>query len=266
MSAVTIVRAGLASTIQDAGRPGFADLGVPPSGWVDGDLANLVSRLAGNRAETAVLETCGGLTVRAVGDILVVDSVELAPRVVRDGQIHTVTGGHGRVWHYLAVRGGFDTPIVLGSRSTDTLSGLHGAVVADGASFGVGSAPTTAVTVDHAPRRSVPSMVRCSAGPRIDWFVPGTIELLTGDPWTVTETSRVGVRLSGAVVKRAVTSELPSEGLIRGAVQVSPDATLMMMLADHPTTGGYPVVAVIHPDDVWIVAQTAPGHQLRFTT
>jgi biotin-dependent carboxylase-like uncharacterized protein len=263
MSAITIVRAGLASTVQDPGRPGLADLGVPHSGWVDPDLACLVNRLAGNDPRVAVIETCGGLTIGAVGAVLVVDSMELAPRLLRDGEQHTLAGGHGQVWHYLAVRGGFDTPVVLGSRSTDTLSGLAGATLSDGVVLEIGNAPTTPITVDRAPNRQVPSRVRISAGPRLDWFAPRTLEGLCALSWTVTESSRIGVRLTGGAVCRRVTSELPSEGLIRGAIQALPDGNLVMMLADHPTTGGYPVAAVVHPDDVWIVAQTAAGRVVR---
>ena len=88
--------------------------------------------------------------------------------------------------------------------------------------------------------------------------------MLTSTPWSVTTASRVGVRLTGAELLRAVTDELPSEGLVRGALQVPPDGNPVMMLADHPTTGGYPVIAVVHPDDVAAVAQHAPGTSVRF--
>jgi allophanate hydrolase subunit 2 len=83
-------------------------------------------------------------------------------------------------------------------------------------------------------------------------------------PWTITNTSRVGVRLRGGSIERATSDELPSEGLVRGAIQVPPGGEPVMMLADHPTTGGYPVIAVVHPDDVAIVAQHSAGASIRF--
>jgi allophanate hydrolase subunit 2 len=128
----------------------------------------------------------------------------------------------------------------------------------------VGAAEAAPITVDHAPRRALPSSVRIWAGPRLDWFEPGTLDQLAATRWSVTQSSRVGVRLTGTHLRRVVATELPSEGLVRGAVQAAPGGELVMMLADHPTTGGYPVVAVVDPDDVWIVAQTAPPAGLRF--
>jgi allophanate hydrolase subunit 2 len=107
-------------------------------------------------------------------------------------------------------------------------------------------------------------VVGISPGPRLDWFDPVSFERLLGGVWTVTESSRVGVRLSGVRLFRRIVHDLPSEGLVRGAIQVPPDSDPVMMLADHPTTGGYPVIAVVHPDDVATVAQTPPGHAVRF--
>ena len=92
-----------------------------------------------------------------------------------------------------------------------------------------------------------------------------SFERLLGSAWTVTDASRVGVRLSGVRLARRITRDLPSEGLVRGAIQVPPDSDPVMLLADHPTTGGYPVIAVVEPDDVAIVARTPPGREVRFT-
>lgn len=264
MSALVVVDAGLASTVQDGGRPGFAHLGVPAAGAVDPQLAALVNRLVGNPPGVALIETCGELTIGAAGAVVVASSIEGTPRSVPDGGRVQVPAGHGRLWHYVAVRGGVDVPAVLGSRSTDTLSGLGPAPLAAGTRLAVGAEPTTPLDPAHAPLRPLPAVARLLPGPRTDWFAPGSLEQLAAGTWTVTTSSRIGVRLRGSTIVRARPGELPSEGLVRGAVQVPPDGDPVMMLADHPTTGGYPVLAVVHPDDVAVIAQSAPGARVAF--
>jgi biotin-dependent carboxylase-like uncharacterized protein len=264
MTALRVMRAGLATTIQDRGRPGYAHLGVPASGAVDPALAELVNRLVGNGRDAAVIETCGGLSFRAERPLLVATTVEAAARSVAPGDHVHVPAGHGRTWHYVAVRGGIDVAPVLGSRATDTLSGLGPAPIADGDALPVGPDPGGPLEPGHAPLRPLGSEVRISAGPRVDWFEPGAPQLLTSTPWRVTAVSRIGVRVSGVPIRRVVDRELPSEGLVRGAIQVPPDGDPVMMLADHPTTGGYPVIAVVHPDDVAVVAHTSDGRAIRF--
>ncbi len=260
-----IEQAGLASTVQDRGRPGLADIGVPAGGAVDPALAAFVNRLVGNHPGAALIETCGRLVVRAEGALLISSSFEPAPISLRDGERYRLDGGLGRLWHYLAVSGGIEVAPVLGSRSTDTLSGLGPAPLAAGDVLAVGPPPGAAVTTDQAPLGEVRHVARITPGPRLDWFAPASFERLVASPWTVAASSRIGVRMSGIVLRRHVADELPSEGLVRGAIQVPPDGELVMMLADHPTTGGYPVIAVVHPDDVVAVAQAHPGSEVRFT-
>ena len=102
-------------------------------------------------------------------------------------------------------------------------------------------------------------------GPRLDWFAADAMQQLVTTEWTVSaDVSRVGVRLDGPPLRRVVHDELPSEGLVTGAIQVPPDGRPVVMLADHPTTGGYPVIAVVDPACVRIVAQRRPGSSLRF--
>jgi allophanate hydrolase subunit 2 len=100
-------------------------------------------------------------------------------------------------------------------------------------------------------------------GPRDDWFTASAIETLFGTAYTVTPMSnRVGARLSGAALARARTAELPSEGVVLGAIQVPSDGQPLIFLADHPTTGGYPVIGVV--DDVTPLAQARPGTTVTF--
>lgn len=259
-----VVEPGIATTIQDAGRSGLAHLGVPPSGVIDPGLAGLVNRIVGNPSDAAAFETVGGLLVEAVTPVVVATSAHAAPVVVRAGDRVWLPHGGGRQWHYLAVRGGLDVPVVLGSRSHDTISGLGPAPVLAGTTWPVGPEPDDPVA-DFAPIGAVASRARIGPGPRAGWFVGDPLEQLAARPLTVAASSRIGVRLHGATLERRHRRELPSEGLVRGAIQVPPDGDPIMMLADHPTTGGYPVVAVVHPDDVAVVAQHPAGSQVQLT-
>jgi biotin-dependent carboxylase-like uncharacterized protein len=262
---IEVIAPGIASTVQDRGRTGYAHLGVSPSGAVDRRLASLTNRLVGNPDEAPVIETCGGLVLRFTGAALVATSSELAPISVGAGETYRLPGDRSRLWHYVAVRGGIDVPAALGSRSTDTLSGLGPPPLAAGHVLPIGPEPESQLAVDQAPRTRSRDVVRVTTGPRLDWFEPVSFERFVAGVWTVTDSSRVGVRLSGVRLVRRIRRDLPSEGLVRGAVQVPPDSDPVMLLADHPTTGGYPVIAVVEPDDVAVVAQTPPGGPVRFT-
>jgi allophanate hydrolase subunit 2 len=101
----------------------------------------------------------------------------------------------------------------------------------------------------------------------VDWCTPAALETLCGTPYTLSPMSnRVGARLAGAALTRAVAAELPSEGIVLGSVQVPADGQPLVFLADHPTTGGYPVVAVVDEADLPALAQARPGTTVRFQT
>jgi biotin-dependent carboxylase-like uncharacterized protein len=262
---LTVVEAGWATTLQDAGRRGYAHLGVPGAGAVDRGLAALVNRLVGNPESAAVLETAGGLVLRADTPVVIATSIHLAPVTLVAGAAVDVAPDADRTWAYVAVRGGVVAAGVLGSCSTDTLSGLGPPPVRRGQRIEVGPEPGTPIVADLAPVAAGRAAARVWPGPRLDWFVPDALEVLCADPWTVAQAvSRVGMRLDGAALRRIVERELPSEGLVEGAVQVTHDGRPVVMLADHPTTGGYPVLAVVDPADLARVAQARPGTSVRF--
>jgi biotin-dependent carboxylase-like uncharacterized protein len=260
---ITVVEAGWGSTVQDLGRPGYAHLGVSPSGMVDTALGTLVNRLVGNPGGAPLIETCGAIVLRAERALLLATSVEAAPFTLAAGETYRMPTAPERLWHYVAVRGGLAVEPVLGSASTDTMAGLGPAALAGGDSIAVGPDPRTELALDVAALAPPPAIARCTAGPRADWFEPGWERALDRAPLTVRDVSRVGVRLTGVELRRRRGGELPSEGLVRGAIQAPPGGELLMMLADHPTTGGYPVVAVVHSDDVAGVAQHRPGGLVR---
>ncbi|HEV2088639.1 MAG TPA: biotin-dependent carboxyltransferase family protein, partial [Cryptosporangiaceae bacterium] len=155
---------------------------------------------------------------------------------------------------------------VLGSRSTDTLSGLGPPTVGDRMELPVGPAAAgEPATPDAEPDFPAEPRLPITPGPRADWFAEDALDVLGRAVWTVTPASnRVGVRLDGPSLARRVTAELPSEGLVAGAIQVPPGSGPVLFLADHPVTGGYPVLAVVDPADLWLAAQARPGETLRF--
>ena len=276
-----MLSSGPLATVQDQGRHGWASIGVTASGAADRSAADLANRLVGNDPAAAVVEaTAGGLRVRAERTVLV--AVTGAPAGVRvDGRPAPfdapLTLGAGRVLElgvppvglrtYLAVRGGVDVPPVLGSRSTDTLSGLGPAPLRPGDRLPVGDLAAGEPFVDVAAVRRPSSRPVLSVlpGPRQDWLESASWTALTTQAWTVTaDSNRVGLRLSGPSLTRARNDELPSEGLVPGAVQVPPDGAPVLFLADHPVTGGYPVLAVVTSADLPAAAQLRPGDEVRF--
>jgi biotin-dependent carboxylase-like uncharacterized protein len=265
MTDLVVVDAGWATTIQDAGRPGYAEIGVSPSGALDAPTRDLLNRLLGNGPDAAVLETLGSLRVRATAPSVVATSAGLAPTAIAAGEVVEVAPADGALWGYLAVRGGIAVEAVLGSRSQDSRSALGPSPIVAGRVLPIGPDPGTPVVVDQAPRRTPGGPIGVWAGPRLEWFEAGTLEVLTDAAWVVSgDVSRVGARLDGPALHRVVGGELPSEGVLTGAVQVPPDGRPVVMLADHPTTGGYPVVAVVDASSLPIVAQARPGTPLRF--
>jgi allophanate hydrolase subunit 2 len=159
---------------------------------------------------------------------------------------------------------------VLGSRSTDTLADLGPQRLAAGSRLAIGASRGEPPGVDIAPIAAPLSdpVLRLLPGPRADWFSDDALAALLGTAWEVTaDSDRVGMRLDGPPLERRPQfsdRELPSEGTVEGALQVPPDGRPVLFLADHPVTGGYPVVAVVAEDDVAAAAQVRPGGRLRF--
>ena len=277
-----VLATGPLTTIQDRGRHGLAALGVGTSGAADGGSHRLANRLLGNPEGAAVLEvTFGGLAVRARGGMFVAVTGADCPVTVDDRPV----GRASVLWlpdgstlrlgppasglrAYVGVRGGIDVAPVLGSRSTDTLAGLGPAVPRVGDRIPIGEAPVEEPRLDVAPV-TVPTageiLLRVVVGPREDWFTDASLTALLGSPYTVTSKSdRVGMRLSGPGLERSREGELSSEGLVTGALQVPPSGQPTLFLADHPVTGGYPVIGVVLHADLDLAAQAQPGQHLRF--
>ncbi|KAA9380897.1 biotin-dependent carboxyltransferase family protein [Microbispora cellulosiformans] len=279
---VEVLAPGPYATVQDLGRPGYAHLGVPRSGAADPPSLRLANRLVGNAETAAGIElTLGGAALRFTAGAWVAVTgapcpVEAAGRAAgTDAPLWVPPGGVLRVGvprrglrTYVAVRDGIGVERMLGSRSTDSLSGIGPPPLRAGTTLPVGAgAVAAAILADFAappplPRRPV---VRVLPGPRDDWFVPEALTALCAAAYEVTaDSNRVGARLRGAPLERARAGELASEGMPLGAVQVPPGGQPIVFLADHPPTGGYPVVGVVAAADLPLVAQARPGDLLRF--
>ncbi|TDC82848.1 biotin-dependent carboxyltransferase family protein [Actinomadura sp. 7K507] len=279
---IEVVRPGPLATVQDLGRPGRAHLGVPCSGAADERAFRLANRLVGNPEGAAAVEfTFGGAALRFHGHAWV--AVTGAPAPLRvDGRaygthapVHVPAGALAELGNpasglrsYLAVRGGVAVDEVLGSRSTDLLSGLGPPPLSAGDRIPLGSAEGLVdIAVDVAPPRRMPEtpVLNIRPGPRDDWFTEEALTALTSTLYQVSpDSNRVGVRLDGPPLVRARDGELGSEGMVTGSLQVPPSGLPIIFLADHPTTGGYPVVAVLVRSAVPDAAQLRPGQRVRF--
>lgn len=268
--------------VEDLGRTGWAHLGVPRSGALDPASLALANRLVGNPENHAGLEVLlGGVSLVAEGSVrLALVGAQLPVRVdgravgwgepvsLADGSTIEVGTAPGALRAWVAVAGGIDVPAVLGSRSTDTLSGLGPEPVRLGDVLTVGQpgpVPDGAGSAVPRPTEDGAVPLRLRLGPRDDWFTSGSVSRLWVAEYEVSASSnRVALRLHGEPLVRRVAGELPSEGLVTGAVQVLGDGQPLIFLSDHPTTGGYPVVGVVDPTDLPRCAQLRPGDAVRF--
>jgi biotin-dependent carboxylase-like uncharacterized protein len=274
---------GRSATIQDLGRPGLAELGVGTSGAADQPSFRLANRLVGNPESYAAIEmTFGGLWVRFSRPVLIAITGAPCPFTVNGrlasmyAAVHVAGGAEiclgppvRGLRSYLAVRGGIGVLPVLGSRSADTLAGLGPAPLAPGSTLVIGKSPLDYPSVGLVPRPTYPDqpVLRVIPGPRHDWLVDDALATLCdpGGYQVSSQCNRIGARLTGPVLGHRAARELPPEPLVTGALQVPPSGQPILFLADHPVTGGYPVIGVVHDDDLPLAAQARPGQRIRFT-
>jgi biotin-dependent carboxylase-like uncharacterized protein len=288
-----IVSPGLLTTIQDAGRKGYGRFGVSQSGPMDKRAFRLANMLVGNDRDATQLEmTLLGATVRFGADVMVaLTGANMQPSLngspapmyqafaVRAGDVlamgMAVTGCRA----YLAVSGGLDAPLVLGSRSTtpkNRLGGLEGWPLRAGDAVGFcdGSAAghgVCAATVTQG-RRIAPEItpagvktLRVVMGPQDDAFTPqGIHDFLHTDFRISNESDRMGYRLQGARIAHKTDGNILSDGIAMGSVQVPGDGSPILMMADRQSIGGYAKIAVVASVDLPVAAQCRPGDAIRF--
>ncbi len=288
--ALRVRATGLLTLFQDRGRHGQAGQGVSASGAMDQAAFKAANRLVGNASHLPVLETVGGgLSLQSVGENVVAVTGADAPL--------GITTADGRRWSaprhaaialadgdtlslgqpvagarcYVAVRGGYEVAPVLGSASTDTLAHVGPPALHSGQLLAVLPARHAVVAELALPVPELPApdgevVLDVELGPRTDWFTPEAVALLAAQRWQVTpQSNRVGLRLAGEqALTRAVSSELPSEGTPLGAIQVPASGQPVLFLADHPLTGGYPVIGCVAPHHLDLAGQIPVGAWIRF--
>jgi antagonist of KipI len=274
---IFVVEPGVLTTVQDLGRPGWGAWGVPASGALDPEALRLANRLVGNPEDAAALEvTLSGPVLKAIGDLLVAivggpfgpAPGEVVP--IPDGRTLALTAGPGAVRAVVAVTGGIDVPKVLGSRSTCVsarFGGFQGRRLQKGDVLAVGEAAGRPLpgraNVARPPLGDV--VLRAMPGPQEDLFDPDARAAFWGGAWRIQpESSRMGIRLRGTSLGFIETAALPSEGTAPGAVQITAEGQPIVLLAERPTSGGYPKIATVADVDLGLLARTAPGRTVRF--
>lgn len=288
----SVLAAPIPAVFQDLGRFGQTGQGVSASGVLDRSAFNAVNRVVGNPVNTPALElTLGGFSfacnARAVialagaaVSVTVRDHAGMsreyqtyAPIALEPGDIVTI--GHPRrgMRTYLAVRGGFEVAPVLGSAATDTLAVVGPPIVTAGSVLALKqeTAGLSSVALDEAAAFDLPDVgdvvtLDVVLGPRTDWFTQQGLETLTNQLWQVTpQSNRIGIRLAGDVpLERRDSAELPSEGTATGAIQVPHSGQPVLFLADHPLTGGYPVIGAVADYHLDLAGQIPVNAKIRF--
>lgn len=285
---IVVEIAGPLLTVQDGGRIGRAHQGVARSGAFDQRARNTANRLVGNPADAAVLEALLGSCAFIITEPVVVavtgarslvtvnggsvgENMALSLRAGDRLNIGMPTEG---LRTYVSLRGGVGGPMVLGSRSYDSLGDIGPAPLTDGCRIVCaqclpqGDPWFEPIPIRRRQHSAEPMAVEIVFGPRSDWLTPGSLRTLTDEVWTIDAASnRIGVRLNGATLRRPPSREnadLPSEAMIPGAIQIPPNGSPIILGPDAGTTGGYPVVAVVRRRSLDDVAQLRPGDRLRF--
>lgn len=270
------------ATLQDHGRPGFAHLSVPPSGAFDRTSHDFANRLVGNNPDAATVELARA-TIQFTVDSEAMIAVTGAPcSIIIEGRQREVQRAilvpagtpvliatqHLGMRSYLAVRGGFDVEPVMGSRSYDELSRIGTPPLEAAQSFTIGgdaeATPAVARQVASGANVSPSVMLHIHKGPR--WgFCENSDALLENDYIVTASLNRIGIRLSGPQILWNSGDRLPSEGVLTGSIQIAADGQPLIFGPDHPTTGGYPVIAVVDERALGTVAQLSPGTTIRFS-
>lgn len=285
---ITIMKPGLLTTIQDKGRWGYQAYGMPVAGAMDRYAYRIANILAGNSCDAAVVEmTVLGATFHFDSEVLVsicgadMQGTLNGEKITNWSSFYVAAGSElafGYVVNgcrsYLAVHGGIDVPVVLGSRSTYTRAGVGGV---DGKALPVGCTLTVgnqqagvAGQLRTLPAIFIPQYasaleVRVLLGPQDDLFTDDGIATFFNSEYTISvEADRMGYRLEGPPIKHSGTADIISDALCQGAIQVPGHGMPIVMMADRGTTGGYAKIGtVIGPDLTWL-AQAKPGDSVRF--
>ncbi|HEY5928334.1 MAG TPA: hypothetical protein VIV11_41885 [Kofleriaceae bacterium] len=238
---VVVVRAFGLCTVQDLGRRGHMHEAVPPGGALVRELLIATNRSVGNADGAPAVEVLGQLVVRATADVVVATD-RTTPVVLRAGEELVIASEPLRCT-YVALAGGIAAPRILDGRGTLLSAGL-GAPLRNGATLatGEGTDPTTRALVAF----SAGEVVHLHPGPDLDAFARDALAVLVAAPYRISPSSdRVGTRLAGAALPRRADYREQSRPMVQGALEVPRDGQPIVLGPEHPTTGGYPILAVI---------------------
>ena len=288
MEAIEVIEPGLLTTIQDLGRRGYQQYGVPVSGAMDPFALRVANILMENPEGEACLEiTVLGPKIRFLGDALIaLTGADLGPRldgqplpgwevvlVRRDG-ILSFDGPQQGSRAYLAIAGGIDVPDVMGSKATYMkafLGGLEGRPLKAGDRLQTSiHKPPYELEGKQVPRGLVPSyehqhMLRVIMGPQDDSFTSRGLETFLSSPYTITpQSDRMGYRLEGPKIEHRTGPNIISDGVPFGGIQVTGDGMPIVLMADRGTTGGYTKIATVISVDLSKLAQAMLGDEVRF--
>lgn len=283
---LTILSPGPLSTIQDGGRFGAMGQGFSPGGAMDSDAMKLANLLVGNAPGMGVIEmTMLGITARFDCDsVIALTGADMSPRLnnkpiegyrsiaVHPGDTLSMKGAQRGMRGYLAVAGGLDLPLIMGSVSTNlkcALGGFQGRKLQQGDELPLNQS----VSPDMIGLRRLDAPEGCPdtitlrvlLGPQEDAFTEGGIDTFLGAEYTVTDkTDRMGIRLAGEKIESRHGVDIISDGIANGSVQIPASGTPIIMMADRQTTGGYAKIATVISSDLCQAAQARPGTKIRF--
>jgi biotin-dependent carboxylase-like uncharacterized protein len=286
MDILEVVQPGPMTTVQDLGRIGYQQFGVPTSGALDDYAFRLGNLLVGNDEGAAALEiTLFGCQLRALQDTLIaIAGADLAPAIngrpapvweslwIKRDQLLSFSQLRKGCRSYLAVAGGLNVPEVMKSASTCVragIGGLNGRPLRKGdilrANTGVASAKAARIPAKYIPAYSNDLALRVILGPQDDYFTDDGISTFLNSEYTVSaQADRMGYRLEGPFIQHSSGADIVSDGIPLGAIQVPGDGLPIILLADRQTTGGYTKIANIISVDIPKVAQAKPGDRIRF--
>jgi antagonist of KipI len=283
----SILDPGFATTVQDLGRYGYAHLGISPSGAADDLSFRIANLMAGNHENAPALEmTLSGASIQVDEPATIAIAGAECAVELNGNQFSTDRGFQmqvgsilkcGRINHgsraYLAIQGGLDVPLVLGSASTHLgarFGGWKGRILRKGDLLGVRKAEGARTRVLH--RENMPAtsihgaiILRVTRSTHQEWFSPEAFAVLFSKPFTVTEQcGRTGLRLRGGSIILRNTSQVLTDGIPLGAIQVPPDGEPIILFVDQQTTGGYPKIANVIAADMHLVGQLRPRDEINF--
>ncbi|MFP2960956.1 biotin-dependent carboxyltransferase family protein [Myxococcus sp. 1LA] len=253
--------------VQDAGRPGQMHHGVPPGGPLVPELLALANHTVGNAGGAAALESFGRVELRARGRSVRV-SVDGRAVTLPDGERLTIPAPESTSVRYVAVDGGLAVPEVLGGRGTllvARLGGHEGRLLRSGDALPLGDARAPIETPAHSAAPDATAPIRVTLGPDTRRFEPATVATLLSGTFTVSPaTDRVGMRLQGPSLTHGDEGTGTSRPMVRGAIQVTLSGAPIVLGPDHPTTGGYPLIATVIRADWGRLCARRPGATVRF--